>query len=244
MKWRRLKGINLPDITANIGLLLGNDVPDILAPLSVKKGPKGSPLAIKSKLGWIVYNLIKNNGTGTYSVNRTSVVELDKTNEFERLVKMYQESINFDFPERMIDEQKEFSENDKLFMEKVSHSMCKVDGRYEMCLPFKEKQVRLPDNKIQAEQRLVHLKRKMEGDVQYRTEYTKFMTDVIDKGYAEKVPQTEVHKNDGKVFYIPHFGVYHPKKPDKTVTRSKSDKQSGRRIVKIPRKSHCGDSGY
>jgi hypothetical protein len=36
------------------------------------------------------------------------------------------------------------------------------------------------------------------------------MDDMMKKGYAEKVPQT-----DGKPWYIPHHGVYHPHKPNK-----------------------------
>ncbi|XP_047502961.1 uncharacterized protein LOC125048341 [Penaeus chinensis] len=34
-------------------------------------------------------------------------------------------------------------------------------------------------------------------------------------GYAEEAPCQGLNFNDGRVWYIPHHGVYHPKKPDK-----------------------------
>jgi len=41
------------------------------------------------------------------------------------------------------------------------------------------------------------------------------MTDLLDKGYAKKVPQNLRDRNDGKVWYLPHHSVVHPQKPDK-----------------------------
>lgn len=52
-------------------------------------------------------------------------------------------------------------------------------------------------------------------DVQYRSDYTKFVNTVIAKGYAEKVPNNSDTVRPGKVWYLPHHGIYHPKKQDK-----------------------------
>ena len=41
------------------------------------------------------------------------------------------------------------------------------------------------------------------------------MTDMIAKGYVEKVPELELTSRDGKRWYLPHHGVYHPQKPHK-----------------------------
>ena len=41
------------------------------------------------------------------------------------------------------------------------------------------------------------------------------MTDVIEKGLAERVPKGELERQDNHVWYIPHHGVYHPKTPGK-----------------------------
>lgn len=49
-------------------------------------------------------------------------------------------------------------------------------------------------------------------DSAYASEYKTFMEDVLRKGYAEKVSQKQLQRNDGKVWYIPHHGVYHKQK--------------------------------
>lgn len=41
------------------------------------------------------------------------------------------------------------------------------------------------------------------------------MSDLIERGHAERGPAEEVVMNNGKVWDNPHHGVYHPKKPDK-----------------------------
>lgn len=38
------------------------------------------------------------------------------------------------------------------------------------------------------------------------------MHDIISRGYAEKVPAKDLASSQGKVWYIPHHGAYHPKK--------------------------------
>jgi len=40
------------------------------------------------------------------------------------------------------------------------------------------------------------------------------MNDMIKKGYAEKILKGEV-RQDEKVCYLPHYGVFHPQKPNK-----------------------------
>ena len=41
------------------------------------------------------------------------------------------------------------------------------------------------------------------------------MEKILSKGHASLVPQEEVisEKQSGRVWYLPHFGVYHPKEP-------------------------------
>lgn len=55
------------------------------------------------------------------------------------------------------------------------------------------------------------LKRRFKGSKECDQEYTCFYTDVIKSGYVEQVPQNQLNCTDGKVWYIQHHGVYHPK---------------------------------
>ena len=46
-------------------------------------------------------------------------------------------------------------------------------------------------------------------------DYFEFMQKILDKGHASPVPLDDIRakSQSGKVWYLPHFGVYHPKKP-------------------------------
>ncbi|CAC5358792.1 unnamed protein product [Mytilus coruscus] len=41
------------------------------------------------------------------------------------------------------------------------------------------------------------------------------MEKLLERGYMEHVPKEQFNRNDGRVWYIPHHGVYHSQKPDK-----------------------------
>lgn len=56
------------------------------------------------------------------------------------------------------------------------------------------------------------MRKRLQKDISYHDEYTKFLADVINKVYAEQMPQHQLEPCKGKVQYIPHHGVYHPKK--------------------------------
>ena len=41
------------------------------------------------------------------------------------------------------------------------------------------------------------------------------VNEMIPKGHARKVPDDRLEANKGKVWYLPHQGIYHPRKPHK-----------------------------
>ena len=84
-----------------------------------------------------------------------------------------------------------------------------------MPLPLKNNNVELPNNKELALSRLMKLKQRLKSDTQYRKDYVNFMQENIKNGFAEKVPKEEVSDKNKHVWYIPHHGVYHKKKPGK-----------------------------
>lgn len=54
--------------------------------------------------------------------------------------------------------------------------------------------------------------KRFKRDMSFFAEYKEFMDDVIAKGYAEIVPSDQLNLENGKVWYIPHYGVRHPRK--------------------------------
>ncbi|KAK3755825.1 hypothetical protein QZH41_003462 [Actinostola sp. cb2023] len=119
------------------------------------------------------------------------------------------------------------SKEDRRFLEIAEQGIHQCeDGHYELPLPLKDKRVKLPNNREAALRRLNQLKRKLlaANGAKYREDYIAFMNKVIESGYAERVPTSKeaeskvteiVTETKDNVWYIPHHGVYHPKKPNK-----------------------------
>ena len=84
------------------------------------------------------------------------------------------------------------------------------NGHYEVPLPLCDENVRLPCNRKLAEVRLKQLKRRLEIDRKYKEDFVTFMEKMLKNGQAEKAP-----KQYERAWYIPHHGVYHPRKPEK-----------------------------
>lgn len=73
-------------------------------------------------------------------------------------------------------------------MAKVSDGIKHTGGHYEKPLPFRQSEVKLPNNRQQAFKRALWQRKKMLQNQQYRSDYVAFITDMIDQRYAEKVP--------------------------------------------------------
>ena len=59
----------------------------------------------------------------------------------------------------------------------------------------------MPNNRVEAVRRMAHLKQRFRKDSTFREDYTKFVTEIIQKGYARKVPEVNLNRNDGRVWY-------------------------------------------
>ncbi|XP_043227504.1 uncharacterized protein LOC122384292 [Amphibalanus amphitrite] len=109
--------------------------------------------------------------------------------------------------------EKKVSQEDRRFlriMEENFHQ--RADKHFEGPLPLKDQNVKFPDNKKLALKRLFCLKRRLANDKKFSDDYNKFMADSFNKGYAERVPEDELGNDDGRVWFVPHHGVYHAKK--------------------------------
>ena len=207
-KWPHLEGIKLQNINAPISLMIGNNIPDVYTPMEMRTGPAGSPHATRTRIGWIPWNVIRQgrNKDSELSANFTNVV----AKQLESLEKLVRDSIDRDFPERAIDDKRCLSREDMKFMEKMESGKFEA-GHHVLPLPFRDDEISLPDNQKQACSRLNSLRRRLASDETKMTEYKEFMNKMFEKGYAEEVPVKDLERNDGRVWYIPHHGVNHPK---------------------------------
>lgn len=208
-KWPYLHEVRLPEIEADIGLLIGANCSRAMEPWHIINGQAGGPYAVKTAIGWVVNGPIRKDLNDTenepthLSVNRISLTEIEKL-----LVQQY----NADFPERNYDDKEEMSQEDKQFLRSVEKTTIFENGHYSIGLPLRNEKLQMPNNRCVAEQRVACLLRKFKKNPEFFEDYKGFMETIIGKGYAVQVPTHQLNRDDNRVFYIPHHGVYHPKK--------------------------------
>lgn len=209
-KWPYLKKIQLPHIEADIGLLIGANVPKAMEPWEVVSSIGIGPYAIRTKLGWTVNRPLRESCSCTDKrkptktmANRIYVASLEN---------LWLQQFQMDFPEGGKHDEVEMSKEDHQLMDMVMDSTKLVDGHYVICLPVKNRMVNLPNNRVMAEQRAQNLKRKFIRNDCFHKEYTDFMDDILQKGYAIQFSGEELKHKEGKVWYIPHTAIYHPLK--------------------------------
>ena len=202
-RWEHLKGIKLPSLEhKKVELLIGQDVPAVMAPIHMKKGRDGrEPYAVKTILGWALNGPLEVTNRRKVSVNfihGNSLLE----NQVERFWRM-------DVCESNVGS---LSVNDKKVMTFWKDTVVKKNGHYEMAIPFRHQPPSFPNNKALALHRLRLLSKRFHKDEALFKKYSSGINDLLVKGYAMKVPTKKLDKDDGSVWYIPHHPVFQEKK--------------------------------
>ena len=236
-KWPHLKGIEdkIPPLQNNVdvGILIGCNCPRALKPQEVILGEDDDPYAVRTILGWgiigpsspqkdtsdvdgedVSCHRLVTSEVGSTSLKQKFVVDA-QTKEVINPVEV-RKMFEVDFSERDLEE-RALSLEDRKFLEIVQQGIRhREDGHYEMPLPIRDKTLALPNNRTLAKNRLKPLRRRFQTDRSYHRHYVEFMNKIIQNGYAERVSEDKVTNQSSKsVWYIPHHGVYHPKKPNK-----------------------------
>ena len=231
------------DSNANIHLLIGRDAPELLKVREFRNGPKGAPWAQHLTLGWTITGqmcLDLAGGPVHALVRRTNLRPVGEIaslephpnqSETERL-ELVPCPNRFKLRESLTEQEEHLKENifhtcrednetslsceDRKFLDMMEIGIHKNQSdHWEMPLPFRQTEVKMPNNRTQAVNRLNGLLRMLKKRPQMGKDYLEFMEKILSKGHASPVPQEDAtSKNQiGKVWYLPHFGVYHPKKP-------------------------------
>ncbi|XP_078364137.1 uncharacterized protein LOC144648470 [Oculina patagonica] len=228
------------DETADIHLLIGRDAPELLKVREFRNGPKGTPWAQKLSLGWTIIGQMCLNLVGSPAhvlVRRTSLLSTRLASSKKRMVEPQryelvpcpnQLRVKESFTERDQDAESDIfrttqedndvslSCEDRRFLEIMEANIHKNDdGNWEMPLPFHHKDVKMPNNRSQAVNRLNGLICTLRRKPQMEKDYFEFMQKILDKGHTSPIPLEDIKakSQSEKVWYLPHFGVYHPKKP-------------------------------
>ena len=212
--WPHLKTISKElspyESKVDVGLLVGYNCSAALLPRQVIVAGDDEPFAVRTILGWGI--------TGTMSSSENEHSQMHSHFAFRTQVRevspnQIKEMYDHDFNE-VNNKGPPFSYEDQKFLKQVKDGIRhQNNGHYELPLPFKNENPHLPNNKDSAMKRFNGLRKKLLTNEQYRTDYLKFMNNLIEMKHAERVPHDELQNK--QVWYLPHHGVYHPKKPDK-----------------------------
>ena len=213
-----------PLITFHVGTLIGYDCVNAMRPLESVTGTKDQPYAIRTPLGWtivgssympaedsITHRVIAKETDCTYEKREQQVHFIQKTvckelSPYDALLCMERDFLQ---PET----DAVISQEDLRFIEMLDlKTYQQIDGYYNLPLPFRAPP-QLKNNREMAVTRFRQIQRKITRDPGYGTKYKEFMTSIIERGEAERVPDNLVDKADA--WYIPHHGVLNAKKPGK-----------------------------
>jgi hypothetical protein len=229
------------DNDADILLLIGRDVTDAHHVLDQRVGPMNSPYAQKLRLGWVIVGescLGKVHKPDVIHVNKTYILHDGRPSHFEPCssnLKIKQACINKEcgdslevstsqlcaineefgvtvFQQTKDDEKLGMSIEDKYFLKIMDDEFHKdPSGNWIAPLPFRTPRQSLPNNKTQAMKRAQILDRSLQRNPAKKRHFQSFMQKVFDSGHAELAPPLT---DDEECWYLPIFGVYHPRKPD------------------------------
>ncbi|XP_022089375.1 uncharacterized protein LOC110978578 [Acanthaster planci] len=185
------------DTTLQISLLIGSNCPRVYRPREIIEGGEDDPCGQRSLLGW---------GSNRHFVYGSKVKEVLNP---ENVLKVRAS----DFVENH--QEKPYSVEDEKFLNVMEIRIKKTsDGHYQMSLPLKSNAATLPNNCQLAVKRWNRLSARFRRNGMFRDNYQGFMEDVI-SNCAERVSLDQLDVEEGRVNYVPHTGVCHPKKPDK-----------------------------
>ena len=178
-RYEHLRGLNFPEVhSKEVEVLIGAAVLEAHEMTESKYGKDAQPKAVRTGLGWTLVG-----PEPCFSGKKECSVNFLRTEQSLR--KQMLRMINHEFSEdRSNADDKPFSVEDELFLHLMEESAKKVDGHYQLPLPWKDTDIRLPFNRSMALQRLHSLKRKLERNASLFALYQNSMDALLRDGYA------------------------------------------------------------
>ncbi|XP_028407859.1 uncharacterized protein LOC114530488 [Dendronephthya gigantea] len=224
----------MPDICndANILLLIGRNVPPLHKVHKSLNGPKNAPWAQLLDLGWVIVGNVCLNGAHKpdLACYRSNILENGRPcPNFFRTAPSLHSARKEEFRNGYFDDnigQNVFNTSkddnkpgqsieDLKFASIMEAQMTKnAQGNWEAPLPFRNPATKLPDNRQDTLKRFNNTRKMLQRKPDMEKHYHEFMGKLLEKGHAEPVPDECLNSNAAR-WYLPHFGVYHPRKPGK-----------------------------
>lgn len=214
-KWDHISDLMLADPKfgqpGKIDMLLSAGIYAEILMDGFRRGPTGTPIAQKTKLGWI---LSGQTGQNTNHQDR-HVLTMVSINCQDFDIKKFWEME--ELPAALRRKTKEEEDCEEIFSK--THSRRK-DGRFVVRLPFRpsfNKEIFLGRSRGRAQARLYQLEKKLKSDKNCREKYSQVLNEYLTLGHMERIGPLEdeatrgVTEGDGRQLittnYLPHHAV-------------------------------------
>ena len=232
------------DESADILLLIGRDAPPLHKVRESRNGRGNMPWAQRLELGWVFLGNACLDGVHQPITPSTFATNIERASIFEPCPNKFEvnalpkpphieNSEALDSKEQFIQERFEdglaanvfrrteldnrpgLSVEDRIFVDIMNTAVKKNEsGHWTAPLPLRKQVTQLPDSYNEAVRRLKSTRKSLDRKPEMKNHYFSFMGRILDNNHAERVPSDEVHTTKPK-WYLPHFGIYHPQKPNK-----------------------------
>ena len=161
------------------------------------------PIAMETEFGWILVS--NSNDPGMHSQSNTNIQTMLITTEVESSINSGLKKF-WEIEQEIIE--KPITEESKQAVRKF-HDSVRYDQenkKYIVGLPFIDDN-NLGSNYKVAEKRLQSLVKKLDSNPQLKERYREAMSEYINSGFAELVPENEIYSSQPGIYYIPHRAV-------------------------------------
>ena len=191
-KWPHIAGINFPVYgkRTTVDVLIGGNFVELHYSKKDIKGGIGEPIARLTPLGWTCLGTPWGNPKNKSTMFALSDLirrfwEIEETSQANALT--------------------ELTAEERKAEDLVKSSYIKVDGHYQVAIPWKDGRPDLPNNYKSALSRLENTERKLKCDSQLAEAYQRVISDYVQKGYVTKIEGQDI-KAQAK-WFLPHFPV-------------------------------------
>ena len=196
-----LNNVNFCCLTdKRVRLLIGANVQAAHRVVEARYGTVDQTSAVRSVLGWSLVGPTEDDlvRSKAFSVN---YVKSDNIALNEAMQRMY----DTDFVTKVKTDNELLSVNDRRALGILEKSIKKVDGHYQVALPWKSDQISFPNNRIMALRRLNQLKKRFLKDPAFFERYREKIESYLSNGYAQQVSLDAGISM--KAWYLPHHAV-------------------------------------
>lgn len=213
--WIDITNLELADPEFNhpnkIDILLGADVYGCIIRTGIVKSPSSTLIAQSTTLGWILSGLVNSSTLSRANNVSPNVAVMHAQFNTDQILRRFWEVEDQISTNKILSPEEEKCEE---FYKATTKR--RQDGRYEVRLPFKDKdpQCTSGDSRAIAEKRLQFLEKRLAKNPDLKQKYTEVINEYLQLGHLRPVKEEDDKKH--LAVYLPHHAVL---REDKTTTK-------------------------